>query len=78
MTSFEAGFFKAAEERGLSLEETIHVFKRAMEHPQANQMFKDLPEDEAETHNDMSVLADLLKHEFIDKQMSTASKQLAI
>ena len=78
MTSFEAGFLKAAEDYGLSLEETVHIFKRAMEYPQANQLFKEMPEDEAETHEDMSVLADLLKHELIDKQMGTASKQLTI
>ena len=44
MTSFEAGFVKYARECGLSDEKAAHIFKRAMEHPGAQHMFKDLSE----------------------------------
>lgn len=78
MTSFEAGFIKYAEECGLAPEAAAHVFKRAMEHPAAQNMFKELPEDQNESHEDISVLAELLKQDLIDQQMTAGSKQIAV
>lgn len=78
MTLFESGFIKQAQAQGLSFSEAVELLKRAMDHPAANSMFKQLPEDEEETHQDISHLADLLKQDLIDREMSTATRQIAI
>jgi hypothetical protein len=78
MTLFESGFVKQAQEQGLSFSEAVDFLKRAMDHPAANSMFKQLPEDEEETDQDISHLAALLKQDLLDREMSTATKKIAV
>lgn len=78
MTSFEAGFVKYARECGLADDKTAHILKRAMDHPAAEGMFRSLPEEEEQQNSpeDMEMLAQLLKQELIDKQMSGQTRTI--
>lgn len=49
MTYFESGFIKQAEEYGLSEQQAILFLKRAFEHPEAEALFKRMPQEEAST-----------------------------
>lgn len=77
MTSFEAGFLKYARECRLSDDQTAYILKRAMDHPGAEDMFKSLPhEEEQESPEDLDMLAQMLRQEFIDNQMSGETKRI--
>jgi hypothetical protein len=72
MTSFEAGFFKYALERGFSESEAAHLLKQASEYPAAEQMFRSLPQQEEEQQHspdELEALAELLKQKAIDSQL---------
>ena len=77
MTSFEAGFAKYAEECGLPNQRVAHIFKRAMEHPGAQALFKDLPEeDSSQSPTNLEALTDLLKQHTVHADMDAASKRI--
>ena len=76
MTSFEAGFFEHARYCGVPFEKASHILKSAMEHPETQHMFKELPEDEQKEHQDISFLADILNQDAVDKKMQQASMSL--
>jgi hypothetical protein len=79
MTSFEAGFVKYAKECGLPDDQVAYIFKRAMDHPGAQQMFKDLNEDASiKSPDSMAVLSDLLQQHFIHNEMDTAAKKIKL
>jgi hypothetical protein len=77
MTSFEAGFVKYAKECGLPNHKVAHIFKRAMEHPGAQAMFKDLDE---ETHSpdNLAALSELLKQHLIHHEMAGAAQKIQL
>lgn len=79
MTSFEAGFVKYAEECGLPAQQVAHIFKRAMEHPEAQAMFKDLAEESPhQAPGNLAALGDLLKQHFVHDDMEMAAKRIQI
>jgi hypothetical protein len=79
MTSFEAGFVKYAKECGLPDQQVAYIFKRAMEHPGAQGMFKDLNEEaSAESPGSLSALSDLLKQHFIHDDMEATAKKIQL
>jgi hypothetical protein len=79
MTSFEAGFVKYAKERGLPDQQAAYIFKRAMEHPGAQNMFKDLDEeDQRQTPDNLAALSDLLQQHLIHNDMSGAVEKIKI
>ena len=80
MTSFELGFFKQAEEYGLDADRATHILKRAMDHPGAQEMFKELPDDSAEQHSpeDMEVLKELLQQNLINEKFSGQRHQIQL
>ena len=78
MTSFEAGFIKYAEECGLSLEKTTHIFKRAMDHPDALAMFKAMPEEEPQVPGNLEALSNLLQQQLVHDDMEGAAKKIQL
>jgi hypothetical protein len=80
MTSFEAGFIKYAEECGLSYEKTVYTFKRAMEHPAALAMFKELPEEEEapQVPGNLEALSSLLQQQLVHDDMEGAAKKIQL
>lgn len=79
MTSFEAGFIKYALEYGLSEQQAVHTLKRAAEYPGSEHIFKQLPQESAEheqSPEDLDVLSNLLKEEFMHSQMSGAKQKI--
>jgi len=79
MTSFEAGFFKCAEECGLPNQQAAHIFKRAMEYPGAKHMFKDLDEEpQAQSPDNLAALSALLKQHLLHSDMEIAAKKIQL
>jgi hypothetical protein len=79
MTSFEAGFIKYAKERGLPDQQAAYIFKRAMEHPGAQSMFKDMDEeDQHQSPDNLAALSDLLKQHYIHNDMGSAVEKIKI
>jgi hypothetical protein len=76
MTSFEAGFIKYAEECGLSNEQAAYILKRAADHPDTQELFKELPHTEEESGEDLDNLKDMLSLDELDKQMQLDSSKL--
>ncbi len=81
MTSFEVGFIKYAEECGLSETQATHMFKRAMEYPPAQQMFKELPAEQPmppQMPQGLGDLAALVKQHFIDQQFQGDKQKIQL
>jgi hypothetical protein len=79
MTSFEAGFNKYAKECGLSPEKAAHILKRALEHPDTQQMFKELPDQENNQNPDeLDTLANLAHQDSVDNAYSEAAKKIQL
>lgn len=79
MTSFEAGFVKYAKESGLPDEQATYIFKRAMEHPGAQSMFKDLDEEsQQQSPDNLAILSDLLKQHYLHDDIGNAVKKIKI
>lgn len=79
MTSFEAGFKKYSEECGLSQEKAAHILKRALSHPEAQQMFKELPDQENnQSPDELDTLTNLMHQDSVDNHYSEAAKKLQL
>jgi hypothetical protein len=78
MTSFELGFLKQAEEYGVDANRATHILKRAMEHPGAQEMFKELPNDEEHAPEDMEVLKELLQQNLINEKFNGQAHQIQL
>ena len=79
MTCFEAGFVKYARECGLPDTQAAYIFKRAMEHPGAQDMFKDLDASpEQHSPDSLSTLGELLKHHLIHDDMDMATRKIQL
>jgi len=78
MTAFEAGFLTYANEYGLSDNQAAHILKRAMDYSQATQMFKSFPEENIQTPDSMTVLANLMKHELLNGRMHAEKRRIML
>jgi hypothetical protein len=78
MTSFELGFLKQAEEYGVAVDHASHILKRAMDHPGTQEMFKELPQDEEHSPEDMEVLQELLQQNLINEKFNGQAKQIQL
>lgn len=78
MTAFEAGFLTYANEYGLSDNQAAHILKRAMDYSSASQMFKSFPEENIQTPDSMTVLANLMKHELLDARMRADKRKIML
>jgi hypothetical protein len=79
MTSFEAGFVKYANECGLPDWQAAYMFKRAMTHPGAQAMFKELDAEEpAQSPSSLSALSDLLQQHLVHDEMGEAAKKIKL
>jgi hypothetical protein len=76
MNSFEAGFIKCAEEYGVPVDQALHMLKRASDYPGTSSLFKELPDDEYEHHEEAAGLADLIKQDLIDQQMTEGRRRI--
>jgi len=76
MNAFEAGFIKYAEEYGVPVDQALHMFKRATDYPGTARLFKDLPEDQHDSPEEASGLADLIKQDLIDQQMTAGKRRI--
>jgi hypothetical protein len=80
MTSFEAGFYKYAEEYGLPHTEAVYIYKRALEYPPTQEMFKKLPEDtdSAESPSTLANLAEMMKQHILHEAMDADTKKIQL
>jgi hypothetical protein len=78
MTAFEAGFLTYANEYGLSDNQAAHILKRAMDYGSANQMFKSFPEEDIQTPETMTVLANIMKHELLNNSMRAEKRKIML
>lgn len=79
MTSFEVGFKKYAEEYGLSEKTAAHILKRALDHPETAEIFRQLPADKVNPDSDdLDSLANLMRQDSIDNHYSQVSKKIQL
>ena len=78
MTAFEAGFLKYAEEYGMSSDRASHMFKRALEHPEAERMFKEMPDEKIKSPASLEALRDLLEQQYAHEGMEEHERKLAM
>jgi hypothetical protein len=79
MTCFESGFIKEASTLGFDQDYAVALLKRALEHPEASSMFKQLPQDADGVDADsIEVLKEMLKQDLIDQQMQAGRKQIML
>lgn len=79
MTSFEAGFYKYAEEYGLPPSEAAQILKRASEYPGTQEMFKKLPDDSAkQSPNSLAELKEMLKQQLLHEAISADTKKIQL
>jgi len=69
MTSFKAGFIKYAMDCGLPNSQAVHIFKRAADHPNTQELFKNLADTEIPQDENLELLTNLMQQNAIDKQM---------
>lgn len=79
MTSFEAGFVKYAKECGLADQSVTQLFKRAMDHPGMQHMFKELPEEtQPQSPDNLAALSEMLQQHLVHSDMETAAKRIQL
>jgi hypothetical protein len=79
MTCFESGFIKEASSFGITSDNALALLKRALEHPQTSDMFKQLPQDadgEENSSGNLEMLGEILKQDLINQQMSADYKKI--
>lgn len=69
MTPFKAGFIKYATDCGLPTPQAVHMFKRASDHPNTQELFKKLADAEIAQNENLELLTNLMQQNAIDKQM---------
>jgi hypothetical protein len=79
MTCFESGFIKEASTQGLEQDYALELLKRALEHPEASSMFKQLPQDaDGADPDSIEMLKEMLKQDLIDQQMQAGRRQIML
>lgn len=76
MTSFEAGFIKYASECGLPETQIRHILKRALAHPEAQQLASRSPEADETSPEDLDTLNEMMLLDDNDKQMDAFRSRL--
>lgn len=79
MTCFESGFIKEASSQGVDQDHALALLKRALEHPEASSMFKELPQDaDGADPDSLEMLKEMFKQDLIDQQMQADKKKIML
>ena len=79
MTCFESGFIKEASSQGFDQDYALVLLKRALEHPEASSMFKELPQDaDGADPDSLEMLKEMFKQDLIDQQMQADKKKIML
>jgi hypothetical protein len=82
MQLIQEGFLDYAKDSGLSDKEAAHIFKRALEYPGTEEVFKKLDitptENKQPAPGEISALSKLIEQERVHSELQKIKKQLGI
>lgn len=76
MTSFEAGFFKQAQESGLSSEEAFDIFKKSSTHPELTKLCSAFLKYSGDDCEELEKLSCMLELDEVDREMQAIAQFL--